>query len=123
MSPEDSSLEQAARSKNVSLSKWVNEPLPAWEQLLSAHDVARLTRRPRWVLLSSMLMGQFPRMQRFHGRRIGWLRADVLDWRAAKNVRVGGCHVVPQIRRRFARQMSLPLESARVCSVLRVRTP
>jgi hypothetical protein len=75
MSPEDSSPEQrapsAAFSRNISLSKYVNERIPAWEQLLSAHDVARLTRRPKWVLLSMMMLGRFPRKQRFHGRGIG----------------------------------------------------
>ena len=45
-----SQVTASAPSRNVVLSPWVNEPLPAWEELLSAHDVARLTRRPRWVL-------------------------------------------------------------------------
>jgi hypothetical protein len=50
MKLEDSTPEQrtpsAIVSKNVSVSKWVNERFPAWEQLLSAHDVASLARRP-----------------------------------------------------------------------------
>jgi predicted DNA-binding transcriptional regulator AlpA len=84
MSPEDLSSEERAASaaspEIVTLSKWVNERFPPWEQLLSAHDVARLTRRPRWVLLGLTLLGRFPRKHCFHGRRIGWLRDDVLDW-------------------------------------------
>jgi len=84
MSPQDlpsgERTPSAASPDRVTLSKWVNERFPPWEQLLSAHDVARLTRRPRWVLLGLMLLGRFPRKQCFHGRRIGWLRDDVLDW-------------------------------------------
>jgi predicted DNA-binding transcriptional regulator AlpA len=66
--------------KDVALSPYVNERFPAWEELLSAHDVARLTRRPRWVLASLILLRQFPRKRRYHGRGIGWLRSDVLSW-------------------------------------------
>ena len=85
MSPQDlpSDHERAPSAVSpdrVTLSKWVNERFPPCEQLLSAHDVARLTRRPRWVLLGLMLLGRFPTKQCFHGRRIGWLRDDVLDW-------------------------------------------
>jgi len=51
MSPEDLSSEERAASAafpdRVTLSKWVNERFPPWEQLLTAHDVARLTRRRR----------------------------------------------------------------------------
>src|SRR5215472_1736741 len=64
----------------VVLSPYVNQPFPAWEELLSAHDVARLTRRPRWVLTSLVLLGRFPKRCRYHGRGIGWLRSDVLSW-------------------------------------------
>src|ERR1700682_289052 len=95
MCPEDPSPEQrapaAAVSKNVTLSPWVNERFPAWEQLLSAHDVARLTRRPRWVLLGMLMLRQFPRKHRFHGRGVGWLRSDVLHW-LAKDLRRTKCH-------------------------------
>src|SRR5665213_3154693 len=113
MSPENFSPESCAPSaaslRNVTLSRWVNERFPAWEQLLSAHDVARLTRRPRWWLHSMAVLGQFPRKQRFHGRPIGLLRNDVREW-MAKDLPVVGCSTVPPFRRRFARQMRLPLE-------------
>ena len=78
-------------SPRVSLSPYVNEPLPNWEELLSAHDVARLTRRPRWVVLSLALLGRFPRKHRYHGRNIGWLRSDVVTW-LARDLRVLRCH-------------------------------
>src|SRR5229473_6686099 len=67
-------------SNTVSLSPWVNERFPDWEQILSARDVARLTRRPCWMVLSLALLGRFPRKRRFHGRGIGWLRSDVVHW-------------------------------------------
>jgi predicted DNA-binding transcriptional regulator AlpA len=112
----------AASSNNVSLSRWVNERFPAWEQLLSAHDVARLTRRPRWVLLSMMMLGRFPRKRRFHGRGIGWLRSDVLQW-LAKDLQTVKCHSEPTAvhRPRIARQTSLPLECTDVCAARRSR--
>jgi len=64
----------------VSISKWVNEKYPAWDQTLTAHDVARLTRRHRWVLVALTLLGRFPKPQRFHGRRVGWRRREVEQW-------------------------------------------
>ena len=64
----------------VSLSRWVNQGLPSCQALLTAHEVARLTRRPRWVLEALTLFRRFPNKQRFHGRRIGWRRQDVLLW-------------------------------------------
>src|SRR5262245_6724647 len=41
----------------VTLSPWVNEQRPPLNQLLSAHDVARLTRRHRLVVASLALCG------------------------------------------------------------------
>jgi predicted DNA-binding transcriptional regulator AlpA len=99
-----------AASYRVSLSPYVNERFPNWEELLSAHDVARLTRRPRWMVLSLTLLGRFPRKYRFRGRGIGWLRSEVLHW-LAKDLRVTQCHTHPHAisRSRIARQGLLPL--------------
>ena len=60
--PSDECAPSAASPDRITLSKWVNERFPPWEQLLSAHDVARLTRRPRWVLLGLMLLVQPPKV-------------------------------------------------------------
>jgi hypothetical protein len=68
------------RSGRVSLSKWVNEKLPPWTELLSAHEVARLTRRHRWILSALTLLKGFPKQERFRGRGIGWHRRDVERW-------------------------------------------
>jgi predicted DNA-binding transcriptional regulator AlpA len=62
------------------VSRWVNEPLLPWPELLTAHDVARLTRRPTWWLRSMSLVGKFPKRRRFRGHTAGWFRADVADW-------------------------------------------
>jgi predicted DNA-binding transcriptional regulator AlpA len=75
-----------APSPAIALSPWVNEQFPAWEELLTAHDVARLTRRPRWLLKTLALLGRFPHKRRYHGRGIGWLRTDVAHW-LAKDLR------------------------------------
>jgi predicted DNA-binding transcriptional regulator AlpA len=127
MSPEDFSPKERAPSaaslRNVTLSRWVNERFPAWEQLLSAHHVARLTRRPRWWLLSMAVLGQFPRKQRFHGRGIGWLRSDVLDW-MAKDWRMANCRrgAGPNLQRRLISQMKLPMERTTACAARRSRS-
>ena len=68
-----------AAAERVSLSKWVNEKSPALDQILSAHDVARLTRRCCWVVRALALLGRFPKQQRFHGRAIGWAKRDMLN--------------------------------------------
>src|ERR1700688_1809205 len=68
--------------QRVSISRWVNEPYPAWDRILTAHDVARLVRRPPWMLCSMAAVGQFPKRQRFRGKNIGWLKADILEWMA-----------------------------------------
>lgn len=90
-----------AAATTVSLSKWVNERSPALGEILSAHDVARLTRRHGWLLRTQTLVGRLPREQRFHGRAIGWAKRDVLKW-LAEHSRFGR---VParRCRRHFAR--------------------
>src|ERR1700730_16357310 len=64
----------------VSISPWVNEPLPDIQGILCSRDLARLTRRPRWVLCGLALMGKFPRKKRYRGRVVGWCRTEVLEW-------------------------------------------
>jgi predicted DNA-binding transcriptional regulator AlpA len=73
---------QAAPAAPIALSRWINEPYPSLTEILSAHDVARLTRRPRWLLLGLVLIGRFPRKARFRGKAVGWWLADVLEWMA-----------------------------------------
>lgn len=70
----------AANSQPVSLSKWVNEKLPPLNEILSAHEVARLTRRHRWFLTALTLLGRFPRQERFRGRAIGWRKSELEFW-------------------------------------------
>jgi predicted DNA-binding transcriptional regulator AlpA len=79
-----SELPMAATNLNagVSISKWVNEACPPWDEILSAHDVARLTRRHRWVLSAMAALRRFPRKRKFHGRAVGWHRGDVVRWLA-----------------------------------------
>jgi hypothetical protein len=67
------------RKGNLSLSKWVNERFPPWNEILTTHEVARLTRHHRWILSALTLLGRFPRRQLFRGRAIGWLRSDVTE--------------------------------------------
>jgi len=73
---------QQISKAGVSISKWVNEAYPPWDEILSAHDVARLTRCHRWVLSAMAALRRFPRKRRFHGRAVGWHRADVVRWLA-----------------------------------------
>jgi hypothetical protein len=62
------------------LDAWINEPLPDVRAILCSRDVARLTRRPSWLLHSLAWLGKFPRRRCYRGRRIGWHREDVLTW-------------------------------------------
>jgi len=118
MKPAESPPAQHAITRatnHVSLSPWVNEPLPDWEQLLSARDVARLTRRPRWMVVSLALLGRFPRKRRFRGRGIGWLRSEVVHW-LTRDLRTLHCHAhAPAVLRPSGiKQMSLPFKRSRV---------
>lgn len=80
----DSTLRGNLRSASptVELPDWVNERIPPLTEILSAHDVARLTRRPCWQIVGLALIGRFPKKTRFRGRPIGWCRTDVLAWMA-----------------------------------------
>lgn len=70
----------AGHEDGLTISRFVNEPWPEWAPLLSAHEVARLTRRSRFVLKALALLGRFPRERQFRGRGIGWHAADVQRW-------------------------------------------
>jgi Prophage CP4-57 regulatory protein (AlpA) len=99
--------------KRVLISRWVNEPYPAWDQILTAHDVARLIRRPPWVVRSLAAVGQFPQRQRFRGKKVGWLKVDILEWMARTNRRRVTSSSEKASRRCkpvSPRQQSLPLE-------------
>ena len=73
-----------APAARVLLSKRVNEPFPPLNLVLSAHDVARLTRRHRWVLYALTILGRFPKQQKVRGHAIGWHRRDLEFWLKAK---------------------------------------
>ena len=102
---------------HITLSRWINEPYPPLTELLSAHDVARLTRRPRWLLVGLELIGRFPRKARFRGRALGWWRSDVLEWMARDLAleRRQTTSSQPGLRRQ-PRQPCLPLESRGRCA-------
>lgn len=94
----------------IVLSRWVNEPYPPLTELSSAHDVARLTRRPRWLLVGLALIGRFPKKARFRGRALGWWLPDVLEW-MAKDL-IDRHHVPPRPHwLGQPRQTCLPLEA------------
>lgn len=92
-----SKIPDRAGAPRVSLSRWVNESLPSCQELLTAHDVARLTRRRRWALETLTLFGRFPRKQWLHGRRVGWRRRDVLVWLGADNSAGSPAPCTPEI--------------------------
>lgn len=101
-------------SQDLRLPRWVNEPLPDLRALLSASEISRLTRRPRWLLLGLAVLGRFPKQRTYCGKPVGWHRADVLDWltqnmtmEADQSPRSGRCrHASP-------RQACLPFDTAR----------
>lgn len=98
----------------IVISRWINEPYPPLTELLSAHDVARLTRRPRWLIAGLALIGRFPRKARFRGRAFGWWRSDVLEWMARDLLlESDDMTSIQSCQRTQPRQTRLPLEHRR----------
>lgn len=111
--------------EKVTISRWVNEPVPDFRKILSSRDVARLTRRPRWLLIGLTLIRRFPRQQRYRGRPIGWQRLEVLEWltrglEAANDDEFGGASTGGDkgVQRR-SRQACLPFECGESCPAMR----
>jgi hypothetical protein len=105
---------EKARAALVTISPWVNEPLLDLQGILCSRDLARLTRRPRWVLCGLALIGKFPRRKRYHGRLVGWCRAEVVEWMTRELPAAADDHERLNAPRRCARrqprQGCLPLE-------------
>jgi hypothetical protein len=111
---------QRKRPLTVTISRWVNEPLPDVHGILCSHDLARLTRRPQWMLCGLALIGKFPRKKRYRGRPIGWCKSEVLEWMtreltvtADDHQRLNGPR---RCDRRQPRQTCLPLECGSRCT-------
>jgi predicted DNA-binding transcriptional regulator AlpA len=90
----------------VPLSRWVNEPFPAWSEILTSHEVARLTRRHCWTLAALSLFGQFPKKLHFRGRPIGWLRAEVDEWLDRRRTARSPCSKVRRSSPRYRRDLA-----------------
>jgi predicted DNA-binding transcriptional regulator AlpA len=112
-------ISTANTGKRVLLSPWVNERLPPFNELLRSQDVARLTRRPRWLIAGLCLIGRFPKGQNFHGRAIGWRRSEVLDW-LGRNLEPSAGKAASSLDR-DARQANLPFEDRKPCSSVHAR--
>ena len=112
----DMPIAPATKATSVVISPWVNEPPPPLHKLLSSHDVARLTRRPSWLLISLSLIGRFPRKAKFRGRAVGWRHSEVLEWMARDSTsaeRATAPRVCPRPR---LQQVCLPLPCAAPCA-------
>jgi predicted DNA-binding transcriptional regulator AlpA len=99
-------------SQDVYLPRWVNEPLPDLRAILSAGEISRLTRRPRWLLLGLAVLGRFPKQRTHCGKPVGWHRADVLDW-LTQNIAIEADRPRSTRRRNHTRpsQICLPLDA------------
>ena len=103
------------RSK-ISLSRYVNEQLPEWHNILTAHDVARLTRRPSWFLTGLALLKRFPKKRRFRGRDIGWHKSDILEWIArTRDLETPIPQPEPAQPFKRSKQQFLPFECTSAC--------
>jgi hypothetical protein len=111
---------QKTRRATVTISPWVNEPLPDVQGILCSRDLARLTRRPRWVLCGLALIGKFPRKKRYRGRGIGWCRAEVVEWMtrdlSVETESHQRLNAPRRCARRHPRQACLPLECGSRCT-------
>lgn len=72
------------------LSKWINERCPEWTTLLTDHEVARLTRRPRCLLSALACLGRLPPPRRYRGGKLGWHRQDIERWLASRDASAAG---------------------------------
>ncbi len=123
--PASSSLAntRVSRLPPVILSRWVNERCPSLAEILTARDVARLTRRPTWLLLGLSLVGRFPKRTRYRGRPVGWCRTEVLGW-MSRDLKVApeASERDRPVRRRShkrPRQVCLPLTCQASCGARR----
>jgi predicted DNA-binding transcriptional regulator AlpA len=113
--------EPASLAPRVAISPFLDEQFPSLDQLLTAHDVARLVRRPRWYFCGLALLGRFPAKRRFRGRWAGWMRSDVSQW-MQKNLLVPGTDPAKTNRAQvIARQRHLPLGPTEWCPSIRRR--
>ena len=112
--PDDNT--NARASHDVYLPRWVNEPLPDLRAILSAGEISRLTRRPRWLLLGLAVLGRFPKQRTHCGKAVGWHRADVLDWLTQHMTIEPDRPLTPRTcRQARPRQACLPLEISSSC--------
>ena len=102
--------------QDLRLPRWVNEPLPDLRAILSASEISRLTRRPRWLLLGLAVLGRFPKQRTHCGKPVGWHRADVLDWLTQHmTIEPDRPPTTPTCRQARPRQACLPLEISSSC--------
>ena len=108
-------------SQDLRLPRWVNEPLPDLRAILSANEISRLTRRPRWLLLGLTVLGRFPKQRTHCGKPVGWHRADVLDWLTQNMAVEDDCKVhARNCRSARPRQGCLPLDIGATNHVSRI---
>jgi hypothetical protein len=115
--------QQTIAATTVTISPWVNESLPNIHEILCLSDLARLTRRPRWILCGLALIGKFPRKKRYRGRLVGWSRAEVLEWMTSElAVETEGherLNVPLRCADRHPRHSCLPLNLPKPCMATR----
>lgn len=108
-----------SRAATVTISPWVNEPLPDLQGIPCSRDIARLTRRPRWMLYWLSLIRKFPRKTRYRGGVLGWCRAERLEWmtreRSVETESHERLNRPRRCSRRHPRQGYLPLERPSPC--------
>ncbi len=113
--------EPASLAPRIAISPFLDEQFPSLDQLLTAHDVAKLVRRPRWYFCGLALLGRFPAKRRFRGRWAGWMRSDVSLW-MQKNLSVPSAHPVKaKPAKVIARQRHLPFGRTEWCPSIRRR--
>ncbi len=114
--------EPASLAPRIAMSPFLDERFPSLDQLLTAHDVARLVRRPRWYFCGLALLGRFPAKRRFRGRWAGWMRSDVSQWMQKNLLLVPRTHPPKtNCAKVIAHQRRLPLGPTEWCPSMRRR--
>jgi hypothetical protein len=75
----------------VSVPRWIHERFPPLHELLCTHDVARLSRRLRWVIAGLCLIGRFTKKLKLHKRVIRRHRSEAVAW-LAENLGITRSH-------------------------------
>lgn len=89
----------------VSVPQWIHERFPPLHELLCTHDLARLSRRLRWVIAGLCLIGRISKKLKLHKRAIRRHRSEaVAGWAENLGITRGRGKAKRSVARRHRRK-------------------